>query len=133
VSSAPRARILLVEDDQSLIELLDLVLTNSGYAMTSVTDGSHVFDRVSAEKPDLIILDIMLPKLNGFEICQRIKTTPFLKHIPILILSALVQKDEIELGIRMGADIYITKPFQNHHLLEAVETLLKRRAVPESR
>lgn len=125
--SAPRARILLVEDEASLIELLDLVLSNCGYKISSVTDGSQVLDRVRQEKPDLIILDIMLPKLNGFEVCQRIKTDPELKHIPILILSALVQKGEIELGIRMGADIYVTKPFQNSHLIEAIETLLRRK------
>ena len=122
----PRAKIFLVEDEPSIIELVTLVLVNRGHEVVTLTDGSEVVERVRREVPDLIILDIMIPNLNGFHVCQQIKTDANLKKIPILIVSALVQKGEIEMGIRMGADIYITKPFQNRQLLEAVDKLLQR-------
>lgn len=123
---AKKNTILLVEDEPSVIELMNIFLFRRGYEIFNVADGAEVLNQVQAVKPDLIILDIMLPKLNGFEVCSRIKSDPALKHIPVMILSALVQKSEIEMGIRMGADLYMTKPFQNSELLANIEKLIKK-------
>ena len=119
--------ILLVEDEPSLIELMNIYLSRRGYRIVTVADGAEVMNQARSVKPDIIILDIMLPKLNGFEVCSLIKSDPALKQIPVMILSALVQKSEIEMGIRMGADLYMTKPFQNSDLLANIEKLLERK------
>ena len=121
------SKILLVEDEPSVIELMNIYLSRRGYEIFNVADGTEVMNQVRVVKPDIIILDIMLPKLNGFEVCGLIKSDPALKHIPVMILSALVQKSEIEMGIRMGADLYMTKPFQNTELLANIEKLLGKR------
>ncbi len=117
-------KILLVEDEPSVVELMTILLRKRGYEVSSVIEGTEVLDEVRRAKPDLIILDIMIPKLNGFEVCSRLKADPELRGIPVLILSALVQKNEIEMGIRMGAEMYMTKPFQNTELLHAIQKLL---------
>ena len=122
----PKKRILLVEDEPSVIELINIFLSRRGYGIFNVMDGAEVMNQVRIVKPDIVILDIMLPKLNGFEVCSQIKSDPALKHIPVIILSALVQKSEIEMGIRMGADLYMTKPFQNSELLANIEKLISR-------
>ena len=124
---AKKNTILLVEDEPSVIELMNIYLSRRGYEIFNVADGTEVMNQVRVVKPDIIILDIMLPKLNGFEVCGLIKSDPALKHIPVMILSALVQKSEIEMGIRMGADLYMTKPFQNTELLANIEKLLGKR------
>src|SRR5438045_3907568 len=116
-----RRKILLVEDEPAVLELMDIFLGRRGYEVAGVMDGSLVLDEVRKVRPDLIILDIMIPKLNGLEVCSRLKADPELRTIPVLILSALVQKSEIEMGIRMGADMYMTKPFQNSELLASIE------------
>ena len=117
-------KILLVEDEPSVVELMTIYLGKRGFEVTSVIEGTEVLEKVRSVRPDLIILDIMIPKLNGFEVCNRLKADAELKSIPVLILSALVQKNEIEMGIRMGAEMYMTKPFQNSELLAAIEKLL---------
>ena len=119
-------KILLVEDEPHVTELVTFFLEKRGFEVASVADGTEVLNKVRSEKPHLIILDIMIPKLNGFEVCSRLKSDPELRLIPVLILSALVQKNEIEMGIRMGADLYMTKPFQNTELLHAIEKLLAK-------
>lgn len=120
-------KILLVEDESVIIELVTIYLVRHGYSVITISDGSQVMDTVKQEKPDLIIMDIMIPKVSGFELCRMIKSDPELKQIPVLMLSALVQKSEIEMGIRMGANIYMTKPFENSELLANIQKLLKER------
>ncbi len=122
--ASPGRKILLVEDEPNVIELMTIFLTRKGYEIHNVIEGTEVFDKVREIRPDLIILDIMLPKLNGFEVCSRLKSDPSLKNIPVMILSALVQKSEIEMGVRMGADMYMTKPFHNAELISNIEKLL---------
>ncbi len=123
-SAAGKKKILLVEDEPNVIELMTIFLTRRGFEVFNVIEGPDVLEAVRKLRPDLIILDIMIPKLNGFEVCSLLKADPALKNIPVMILSALVQKNEIEMGIRMGADMYMTKPFQNSELIASVEKLL---------
>lgn len=123
-TGAENRKILLVEDEPNVIELMTIFLSRRGFEIVNVVEGTQVLDEVRRTHPDLIILDIMIPKLNGFEVCSRLKADPGLRNIPVLILSALVQKNEIEMGIRMGADMYMTKPFQNSELLANIEKLL---------
>lgn len=121
-----RPKILLVEDEVSIIELVTLMLERKGYEVFSVIEGSEVIDRIRKVLPDVVILDIMIPKLNGFEVCGQIKADEKLKDIPVLILSSLVQKAEIEKGIRAGVDLYMTKPFQNKDLMDNIEKLIRK-------
>ena len=124
-ASAKLPKLLLVEDEPTVVELMTIFLGRRGYEVHNVVEGTEVMDKVRSLKPDLIILDIMIPKLNGFEVCSRLKADAALKNIPVMILSALVQKNEIEMGIRMGADMYMTKPFHNSELLANIEKLIK--------
>jgi DNA-binding response OmpR family regulator len=119
-------KILLVEDEPVVIELLKIYLEKHGFSIIHVSDGTDALNKVRGENPALIILDVMIPKLNGFEVCRLMKSDPVLKNIPIIILSALVQKKEIETGIRMGADLYMTKPFDNSELLSNIQKLLSK-------
>ena len=123
---AAKRKILLVEDEPNVIELMTIFLSRRGYEVANVIEGTEVLDKVRSLKPDMIILDIMIPKLNGFEVCSRLKSDPELRNIPVMILSALVQKNEIEMGIRMGADMYMTKPFQNSELISNIEKLISK-------
>ena len=123
--ASERIKILFVEDEPTIIELITILLQRHQYEVIHVGEGDLVLAKVKEVRPDLIILDIMIPKLDGFEVCRQIKSDEGLKKIPIIILSALVQKGEIEMGIRMGADLYMTKPFQNANLLGNIEKLLK--------
>src|SRR5262245_15722948 len=88
-------KILLVEDEPSIIELVAMFLEREGYKVVNVAEGTSVIEAVRKVHPDIVILDIMIPKLNGYEVCKNLKADPKLKDIPILILSALVQKGEI--------------------------------------
>ena len=122
-----KKKILLVEDELNVVELMNIFLSRRGYELKNVIEGTDVLDAVRSFRPDLIILDIMIPKLNGFEVCSLLKADPELKNIPVMILSALVQKNEIEMGIRMGADMYMTKPFHNVDLLANIDKLIAKK------
>lgn len=128
-NSIPK-KILIVEDELMLVRLLTDLFELEGYGVSSVSDGAQAVDAVKKIMPDLITLDIMLPNLNGFEICRLIKTDENLKHIPIIIISALMQKKDIETGMKMGADLYMTKPFDSRQLLDNVRNTLVKSSVP---
>ena len=120
-----RKKILLVEDDHSLSEILSEVLGEKGYTPLTAHDGLEGLRKASVELPDLVILDIMLPQLNGLEVCKRLKKDEKMKNIPLIFLTA---KDEITdklLGMESGGEIYLTKPFDLEELLLKIETLLK--------
>jgi len=125
MAAGKKYKILIVEDNQENIDLLYYFLSPQGYELTAVMDGQEAIKAVESEKPDLILLDIMLPKLDGFAVCERLKKNSETKSIPIIMLTALKDlKDKIK-SLEVGADDFISKPFENVELLARVKSLLR--------
>ena len=117
-------KILIVEDEESLLKLESILLTTKGYLVQGATTGLAALEAVAAEAPDLILLDIMPPELDGFEVCERIKKNPKTRHIPIILLTAKKTPEDLSRGEAVGADQYITKPFKSAMVMETIERLL---------
>src|SRR3990172_1392785 len=107
----PRESILVVEDEEDIVELLRYNLAKEGYQVSSASSGEKALESVHSKAPDLIVLDLMLPGVDGFELCRRLKGNPQTAHIPIVMLTARTQEADIVAGLEMGADDYVTKPF----------------------
>lgn len=119
-------KILVVEDDKFLRELISQKLLREGYDVAEAMDGEKGIDAVKQEKPDLILLDLILPGIDGFEVLARIKSDPEISEIPVIILSNLGQKDDIEKGLNMGAVDYLIKAhFTPTEILEKIRTVMK--------
>ena len=121
-----KKRILLVDDEYQLVSMMRLRLEVNNYEVITAYDGDEGLEKARNEKPDLIILDIMLPKRDGYEVCETLKSDPKFKDIPIIIFSAKAQQDDVKAGVEKGADMYITKPFDPKDLLEAIAKLLSK-------
>lgn len=119
-----KKRILLIEDDADMVEAVKLRLEANNYEVLISRDGPEGLKKARSENPDLIILDIMLPKMDGFNVCRMLKFDEKYKNIIIIILSAKVQKSDIERGKEVGADAYVTKPFKSEELLAKINELL---------
>lgn len=127
-----KPKILLIEDEEDIAALIKLQAELSGYKMTVETDGINGCRAIEREKPDIVILDIMLPGLNGLDVCRKVKNNPDLKHIPIILISAKSEELDVVLGLELGADDYVTKPFSPKVLFSRVKAVLRRRAEPEN-
>ncbi|HHE76645.1 MAG TPA: response regulator [Candidatus Parcubacteria bacterium] len=120
-------KILVVEDDKFLRELISQKLTKEGYDIAEATDGEKGFESVKKEKPDLVLLDLILPIIDGFEVLSRIKSDPVLAQIPVIILSNLGQKEDIEKGLKIGAADYLIKAhFTPAEIIEKIKNVLKQ-------
>ena len=117
-------KILVVEDEESLLKLESILLTTKGYLVQGVTSGIAALEAIDEEMPDLVLLDVMLPKMDGFEVCSRIKQNPATKHIPVILLTAKKTPEDISRGKDVGADEYITKPFKSAMVMETIAKLL---------
>jgi two-component system alkaline phosphatase synthesis response regulator PhoP len=118
--------ILIVDDDQDIVQLLSIHLRSEGYQVESAYDGLEALDRISEHCPDLIILDLMMPKVDGSVVCLSVKHTSNTQHIKILILTAKIQtKDKIEDLCRLEADLYMTKPFELDEISRKIKELLE--------
>ena len=110
-------RILIVEDEPDILNLLAFNLENSGFETIKAVDGYDALEKARKEAPDLVLLDLMLPKLDGFEVCRKIRENPGLKHIPIIMLTAKGEEVDTITGLELGADDYVTKPFSPKELI----------------
>lgn len=119
-------KILVIDDETDLAEMLVLRLEANGYQVISALDGQEGLDKARTEKPDLIILDLMLPKIDGYKVCRMLKFDEKYRHIPIILFTARAQELDIKLGKEVGADAYIIKPFEPDILLSKVAELLKK-------
>ena len=119
-----KKKILVVEDEQDLLTLQSMLLSIEGYTVEGVMDGQTALDVVETMKPDLILLDIMLPEVDGFQVCRQLKSNEATRHIPIIILTAKKSKDDLIIGEQSGADMYITKPYKTSMVIEAIQRLL---------
>jgi DNA-binding response OmpR family regulator len=121
-----KKKILLVDDEKDLVETMTFRLDSLGYEVIPAYDGQEAFNKARKEKPDLIILDLMLPKMDGYQVCGLLKKDTRYRKIPIIIFTARAQQDDIKLGQEMGADAYITKPFEPQLLLDKIKELLNK-------
>lgn len=124
------SKILVVDDQRDLLELLSMALSQEGYIVRTAASGAEAIDAVAAEKPDLILLDILLGDTSGIKLTTRWKNEAATAHIPIILLTAKDTETDIIVGLSVGADDYITKPFSTRVLLARMEAVL-RRAYPE--
>lgn len=121
-----KAKVLIVDDESELVEMLSLRLEANNYQAISASDGQEGLDKARVENPDLIILDVMLPKIDGYKVCRMLKFDDKYKHIPVILFTARAQASDIKLGADVGADAYIAKPFEPDILLAKVVQLLKK-------
>jgi two-component system phosphate regulon response regulator PhoB len=122
-----RDKILIIEDDRDIVDMLKYNLEEEGYEIIAAFNGEDGINQASKQKPDLIILDIMLPVIDGFEVCRILKKDNATALIPIIILSAKSQETDKIVGLELGADDYITKPFSPRELLARARAVLRRR------
>ncbi len=125
---AENDKILIVEDDRNLLDTLKYNLRREGYEVVTAVDGAEALDVARREKPDLIILDIMLPKMSGFEVCRILRKGMV---VPILMLTAKAEETDKIVGLEIGADDYMTKPFSMRELLARVRAMLRRAKIIE--
>jgi two-component system alkaline phosphatase synthesis response regulator PhoP len=117
-------RILVADDEPALLRLLEFVLGRRGYIIQGVTNGNAAVEILRTESPDLVILDVMMPGLDGYEVLTYIRETAHLEGLPVVMLTARAQLDDIQLGLSLGADAYLAKPFDPEDLLSVVESLI---------
>jgi len=113
---AKKAKILLADDEEDIKTVISLYLSSKGYEVITAYDGLDAIDKAKTEKPDLILLDVMMPIMNGFEVCQKLKDDAETQNIPIIMLSAAAQSDTITKSLELGAKDYIVKPFEPERL-----------------
>jgi two-component system alkaline phosphatase synthesis response regulator PhoP len=119
-----KGKILVVDDEIYIVHILDFSLGMEGYEVITALDGEQAVERAIAEKPDLIVLDIMMPKLDGYETCRILKKEAVTRDIPVILLSAKGRNIDQKIGFEVGADDYITKPFSPRKLVERINTIL---------
>jgi DNA-binding response OmpR family regulator len=123
--------ILIVDDDRNIVVALEFLMRQAGYSVATAADGCQAMDYLATREADLMILDVMMPNKNGFEVCAEVRANPRLARLPILILTAKGREAEKARGLSLGADAYISKPFSTHELVELIRTMLQGRDVKE--
>src|ERR1700730_1791474 len=121
------ARILVVDDNEVNVELLVAILASEDYVVSTATDGFEALAKIAAEKPDIVLLDVMMPELDGFEVCRRIKADPTMADIPVIMVTALSHVDDLVRGFDAGADDFVIKPFDRLALMARVHLQLRRK------
>lgn len=122
------ATILLVDDDPAMLDILTLLLEAEGIQVTGAVDGEEAYQKFQTAMPDLVVTDVMLPKIDGWKLCQKIKTDPDAKHVPVLVVTAKGEQISELMSYESGADAYISKPFRNDDFIKQVKDLLGQKA-----
>jgi len=131
--SSPTTRVLVVEDDPDIAMLLARSLARAGFAVDQISSGADVLPTLRRGQPDLLLLDLMLPGLDGLEICRALRADPSTAALPIIMLTARAEESDRIVGLELGADDYITKPFSPNELVARVRALLRRTTRPGGR
>jgi len=121
-----KEKILIVEDEKDIVKMLDYNLKKEGFRVISVSDGEDALDAACKEHPDLVLLDLMLPGMDGLEVCKALKKEDKTAGIPIIMLTAKAQESDKVVGLELGADDYVTKPFSPRELIARVKAVLRR-------
>ncbi len=132
-AETPVSRILIADDNEQNRELLEAYLSGEGHEIIMSVDGQQTVEKASAEHPDLILLDIMMPKLSGYEVCQKLRADSQTANIPILMVTALKEMGDIEKAVAAGADDFLTKPVHRLELKTRVRSLLRVRHLSNER
>jgi PleD family two-component response regulator len=120
-------RVLIADDNVQGVELLEAYLSASGYELRTASDGEQTLQQIAAWQPDLILLDIMMPRLSGFEVCKRLRAEPATRDVAVLMITALDQPSDMERAVEVGADDFISKPITKSALLLRVRSMLRSR------
>lgn len=121
-------KILIADDEPNIVISLEYLLKREGYSVVVARDGQEALEAITREKPDLVLLDVMMPKKTGFEVCQAVRASDDLQATKILMLTAKGRDTDVAKGVAMGADAYITKPFSTRELVQKVAEMLGARA-----
>ncbi|HSG77674.1 MAG TPA: response regulator [Burkholderiales bacterium] len=121
-------KVLLVDDEPNIVAALEFLLEKNGYDVKVAANGVEAIAQLDAFRPDLVLLDVMVPKLSGYEVCQRMRAEPKWRDIKIVMLSAKGREVEVNKGMSLGADLYVTKPFSSAELVATIQQLLSHRA-----
>jgi len=121
-----REKIAVIEDEADILEVVQYNLRREGYLVVSSRNGEEGLDRIRKENPDLVLLDLMLPGLDGLEVCKRLQADPLTAAIPVIMVTAKGEESDVVLGLQLGADDYVTKPFSPKELLARVKAVLRR-------
>lgn len=119
-----KPRILIADDEPNIVLSLQFLMERAGYAVEVVDNGEDALARAGGNPPDLLLLDVMLPRLSGFDVCQRLRALPACRSLPIIMLTAKGRDSEISKGLALGATAYVTKPFSVHELVAQVKRIL---------
>ena len=122
----PGPRILVVDDSPTDLRLVTSLLQGEGYEVATATDGEEALEKATHSRPHLMVLDVILPKKNGFQVCRQLKTSPDMNHIKILMLTSKTQDSDRFWGLKQGADGYVNKPFDKTIFLKTISDLLKQ-------
>jgi len=120
--------ILVADDEPNIVISLEYLLRREGYTVLIARDGQEALDAITRDKPDLVLLDVMMPKKTGFEVCQEVRAVESLQGVKILMLTAKGRDTDVAKGLALGADAYMTKPFATRELVEKVSAILQRAA-----
>jgi len=118
-------KVLIADDEQNIVISLEFLMKREGYQVEVANDGEEAVRRIRASRPDLVLLDVMMPKKSGFEVCREIRSDPEMAGIRILMLTAKGRDTEVAKGLALGADAYMTKPFSTRELVDKVRSLLE--------
>lgn len=121
------SRVLIVDDEPNIVLSLEYLMKREGFEVAVAGDGEGALRAMAERKPDLVILDVMMPRLNGFEVCQRIRAEPGWRGVRVLMLTAKGRETEMRKGLEVGADAYVTKPFSTRELVAEIRRLLEGR------
>ncbi len=122
-----RARILVVEDEEDILELIRYNLSREGYRVTAAASGEEALRAVIRDRPDLVVLDLMLPGIDGIEVCRRLKAEAATRYIPVVMVTAKGEEADVVTGLELGADDYLTKPFSPKVLVARIRAVIRRR------
>jgi len=122
-----RKKILIVDDEEDILNMVQMRLEATGYEVVTASDGNTAYDKAKTECPDLIVLDLSLPGMDGYNVCRLLKFDEKYRYIPVIMLTAKSQQEDKDWGKKVGADLYLTKPFETKELLDGIENLLGRK------
>ncbi len=117
-------KVLIVDDEQNIVAALEFLLEKNGYEVKTAGNGADALEQLDGFRPDLVLLDVMVPKMSGYEVCQRMRAQPKWRGIKIVMLSAKGREVEVSKGMSLGADLYVTKPFSSAELVATIRQLL---------
>ncbi|HAS46449.1 MAG TPA: response regulator [Microscillaceae bacterium] len=118
------SKVLIVDDEPNILLSLEFLMKKQGYKVYIARDGAEAMDMIKEQEPEVVVLDIMMPEVDGYEVCSFIKNDDGLKHIKVIFLTAKTKPEDIEKGKEIGADAYMTKPFSTRNLMKKVKEIL---------